>query len=63
MVILEGAQLTVDLLSEVLEIIDSCTFPTRSISSTMWRFFPILHKVFKEYAIDFIEGNPRILRS
>jgi importin-7 len=45
-----------DLLSEVLEIIDSCTFSTRAISPTMWRFFPLIHTVFKEFAIDYIDG-------
>lgn len=50
-------QLIVDLLSEVLEIIDSCTFSTRAISPTMWRFFPIIHTVFKEYAIDYMDGR------
>lgn len=46
-----------DLMSEVFEIIDSCTFSTRSISPTMWSFFPVIHKTFKEYAIDYIDGN------
>ena len=45
-----------DLLSEVFEIIDSCTFSTQSISPTMWSLFPLLYKVFKEYAIDYMEG-------
>jgi importin-7 len=49
--------LTIDLMSEVFEIIDSCTFSTRSISPTMWSFFPILHKAFKEYAVDYIDGK------
>jgi hypothetical protein len=47
-----------DLMSEVFEIIDSLTFSTRSISPIMWSFFPMLHSAFKEYAIDYIEGNP-----
>ena len=47
-----------DLFSEVFEIVDSCTFSTRSISPTMWEFFPVIHKVFKDYAIDYIDGNP-----
>ena len=51
------AKLIIDLISEVFEIIDSCTFSTRSISPTMWTFFPILHKVFKEYASDYMEGS------
>jgi importin-7 len=51
--------LIADLLSEVFEIIDSCTFSTQSISPTMWSFFPILHKVFKEYAVDYIDGCPQ----
>lgn len=46
-----------DLFSEVFEIIDSCTFSTRQISPTMWTFFPIMYKVFKEYAVDYIEGT------
>ena len=45
-----------DLFSEVFEIIDSCTFSTRTISPTMWDFFPIMHKVFKDHAVDYIDG-------
>ena len=43
-------------MSEVFEIIDSCTFCTRTISPTMWKFFPLMHNVFKTYAIDYMDG-------
>jgi len=50
-------ELTTDLFSETFEIIDSLTFSNRSISSTMWRFFPRLHSCFKSKAIDYLEGT------
>jgi importin-7 len=56
-----SSRANLDLFSEVFEIIDSCTFSTRQISPTMWTFFPIMYKVFKDYAIDYIEGSPRVL--
>jgi importin-7 len=49
--------LTIDLLSEALEIIDSLTFSSREISPRMWRFFPLLHSCFKLNASDYLEGT------
>lgn len=51
-----------DLMSEVFEIIDSLTFSTRSISPTMWSFFPLMHTAFEDYAGDYIEGMQLIKR-
>lgn len=36
-----------DLYTEVFEIIDSCTFASKSISLTMWQAFELMHKAFK----------------
>ena len=54
---LVDCRLISDLMTEVFEIIDSLTFSTRSISPTMWSFFPLLHAAFEEYATDYIEGS------
>ena len=51
-----------DLMSEVFEIIDSLTFSTRSISPTMWSFFPLMHAAFEDYANDYIEGIQLVKR-
>lgn len=51
-----------DLMTEVFEIIDSLTFSTRSISPTMWSFFPLMHAAFEDYAGDYIDGIPFLKR-
>ena len=44
-----------DLFNEVFEIIDSCTFASKSISETMWQAFELMHKTFKEGALLYLE--------
>lgn len=44
-----------DLYTEVFEIIDSCTFASKSISPTMWRAFELMHKTFKSGAELYLE--------
>jgi importin-7 len=44
-----------DLFNEVFEIIDSCTFASKSISETMWKAFELMHKTFKEGAELYLE--------
>lgn len=44
-----------DLYNEVFEIIDSCTFASKSISDTMWQAFELMHKTFKEGAELYLE--------
>lgn len=44
-----------DLYTEVFEIIDSCTFASKSISLTMWQAFELLHKTFKAGAELYLE--------
>src|SRR5262249_51369710 len=39
-----------DLYNEVFEIVDSCTFASKSISDTMWQAFELMHKTFKDGA-------------
>ncbi len=53
---LSNEMANLDLITEVFEIIDSLTFSTKSISPTMWSFFPLMHAAFEEYATDYIEG-------
>jgi importin-7 len=44
-----------DLFNEVFEIIDSCTFASKSISDTMWQAFELMHKTFKDGAELYLE--------
>ncbi|KAL2834288.1 armadillo-type protein [Aspergillus cavernicola] len=44
-----------DLYNEVFEIIDSCTFASKSISHTMWQAFELIHKTFKAGAELYLE--------
>lgn len=44
-----------DLYNEVFEIIDSCTFASKSISPTMWQAFELMHKTFKDGAELYLE--------
>ncbi|OAP55276.1 hypothetical protein AYL99_10249 [Fonsecaea erecta] len=44
-----------DLYNEVFEIIDSCTYASKSISSTMWQAFELMHKTFKDGAELYLE--------
>jgi len=44
-----------DLYTEVFEIIDSCTFASKSISETMWQAFELMHKTFKDGAELYLE--------
>jgi hypothetical protein len=44
-----------DLYTEIFEIIDSCTFASKAISSTMWEAFELLHKTFKAGAELYLE--------
>jgi importin-7 len=44
-----------DLYNEIFEIIDSCTFASKSISDTMWQAFEIMHKTFKDGAELYLE--------
>ena len=44
-----------DLYNEVFEIIDSCTFASKSISPTMWQAFELIHKTFKAGAELYLE--------
>ncbi|CAD0031242.1 unnamed protein product [Aureobasidium pullulans] len=44
-----------DLYNEVFEIIDSCTFAAKTISSTMWNAFELIHRTFKSGAELYLE--------
>jgi hypothetical protein len=44
-----------DLYNEVFEIIDSCTFAAKSISTTMWQAFELIHRTFKAGAELYLE--------
>jgi importin-7 len=44
-----------DLFNEVFEIVDSCTFASKSISDTMWQAFELMHKTFKDGAELYLE--------
>lgn len=44
-----------DLYNEVFEIVDSCTFASKSISDTMWQAFELIHKTFKDGAELYLE--------
>ncbi|OAX84464.1 hypothetical protein ACJ72_01164 [Emergomyces africanus] len=44
-----------DLYTEIFEIIDSCTFAAKTISSTMWQAFVLMHKTFKSGAELYLE--------
>ena len=44
-----------DLYNEVFEIVDSCTFASKSISDTMWQAFELMHKTFKDGAELYLE--------
>ncbi len=45
----------IDLYGEVFEIIDSCSFSSKTISPTMWKVFEMLYKCFKNGGMDFID--------
>ncbi|CAJ0906325.1 7840_t:CDS:10 [Entrophospora sp. SA101] len=45
----------IDLYSDIFDIIDSCTFSTKTISNTMWNLFNLIYKTFKLDGIDYIE--------
>ncbi|CAO3652340.1 unnamed protein product [Cunninghamella blakesleeana] len=45
-----------DLYDEIFEIIDSCTFSAKRVTSTMWSVFELIYKAFKESAIDFMDA-------
>ena len=51
----ESLLTTKDLYNEVFEIIDSCTFAAKSISSTMWQAFELIHATFKAGAELYLE--------
>lgn len=44
-----------DLYTEIFEIIDSCTFASKSISPVMWQAFELMHKTFKSGAELYLE--------
>ncbi|KAK9857688.1 Armadillo-like helical [Penicillium brevicompactum] len=44
-----------DLYNEVFEIIDSCTFASKTISPSMWQAFELIHKTFKAGAELYLE--------
>ena len=44
-----------DLYTEIFEIIDSCTFASKTISLTMWKAFELMHKTFKAGAELYLE--------
>ncbi|EEB08535.1 karyopherin [Schizosaccharomyces japonicus yFS275] len=44
-----------DVFSEVFEIVDGCTFVSKSISPVMWTVFEKLQSVLKDSAIEYIE--------
>ncbi|KAI9830444.1 MAG: hypothetical protein M1819_005696 [Sarea resinae] len=44
-----------DLYNEVFEIIDSCTFASKSISPAMWQAFELIHATFKSGAELYLE--------
>ena len=44
-----------DLFNEVFEIIDSCTFAAKAISSTMWQAFELIHRTFNAGAELYLE--------
>ena len=44
-----------DLYTEVFEIIDSCTFASKSISNVMWEAFELMHATFKAGAELYLE--------
>ena len=44
-----------DLFNEIFEIIDSCTFASKSISDAMWQAFELMHKTFKDGAELYLE--------
>jgi hypothetical protein len=46
-----------DLYNEIFEIIDSCTFASKSISPAMWPAFELIHKTFKAGAELYLEGE------
>ena len=48
---------SVDLYTEIFEIVDSCTFAAKSISPTMWQAFELMHQSFKGGAELYIEGK------
>lgn len=46
-----------DLYNEIFEIVDSCTFASKSISPTMWHVFELIHKTFKSGSASYLEGK------
>ena len=49
----------VELLTEILEIIDTLTYFRKTISPGMWHVFELLHSSFDGMAIDFLDGALR----
>lgn len=47
---------SLDLFDNVYDLIDSLTFKTRSVSPSMWPVFELTYKLFKNDAVDFLEG-------
>ncbi|KAG0343672.1 hypothetical protein BG004_005100 [Podila humilis] len=45
----------IDLFTGAFEIIDSCTFSGKSISTNMWGILELIYTTFKESALDFME--------
>ncbi|OBZ89950.1 hypothetical protein A0J61_02021 [Choanephora cucurbitarum] len=44
----------VDLYDEIFEIVDSCTFSSKRVSTNMWNVFEIIYREFKETGISFM---------
>lgn len=44
-----------DLYNEIFEIIDSCTFASKTITPTMWKAFELIHQTFKSGAELYLE--------
>ncbi|ORX79697.1 ARM repeat-containing protein [Basidiobolus meristosporus CBS 931.73] len=45
----------IDLYDEIFEIIDCCTFSSKTVSPTMWGVFDLIYHSFKDSGIDFME--------
>ncbi|GAB5589961.1 Nonsense-mediated mRNA decay protein 5 [Umbelopsis nana] len=45
----------IDLYDEIFEIVDSCTFSSKTVSEPMWNVLGLIYKAFKTTAIDFME--------
>ncbi|KAI8326881.1 armadillo-type protein [Choanephora cucurbitarum] len=44
----------VDLYDEIFEVVDSCTFSSKRVSTTMWNVFEIIYREFKETGVSFM---------